>query len=151
MHPSSEPTLLLSHYEVGWTERYGPKSVSKDEIIAYAKVVDPQPLHLDEAYAKTTRFKGLIASGLHSYTLFHNTYWVPLVRETFICGLSIEGVAFSAPLYPDQPIWGVLSITDTDPKPEKGTTVVGWRWVFENEQGAEIQRVGYHSYHKLLP
>lgn len=147
--PATEQTDRLNHFEVGWSKRYGPLSLSLDEIRAYAEMVDPQPLHLDEAYAKTTRFKGLIASGMHPYTAFHIRFWIPLVADNFICGLSIEGVNFSGPVYPQQPLWGELRITDVVPKPEKGTAVVGWGWTFFDEQGIELQRVGYHSYHKL--
>ncbi len=148
--PLPETTLELTTYSPGWRHRFGPLSLSVPEIKAYAAVVDPQPVHLDEAYAQTTRFGGLIASGLQPYSKYHAQFWVPLTAQTFICGISIEGAQFAKPVYPDQPFWGELSITDTTPKPEKGTVIVGWLWVFTDEAGVELQRVGYHSYHKLL-
>jgi acyl dehydratase len=140
----------LHQFVVGWSEQFGPLHLSVADIKSYAAIVDPQPLHLDEAYAQTTRFGGIIASGMQPYTSYHKQFWIPLVIDSFICGVSIEGVTFSGPVYPEQPFWGALSITEVQPKPEKGTVVVGWLWLFTDAKGAELQRVGFHSYHKQL-
>lgn len=43
--------------------------VSKEEIIAFASQFDPQYMHIDEEKAKESRFKGIIASGLHTLSL----------------------------------------------------------------------------------
>jgi acyl dehydratase len=140
----------LRHFEVGHTLHFGPLSLSLAEIIAYALVVDPQRIHIDEVYAKESRFGGIIASGLHPYTAFHLRYWIPLVADSFICGMSIEKVTFSSPVYPEQILFGVLSITQTVPRPDKGTVVVSWHWQFQDANGAVLQDVHYTSYHKIL-
>lgn len=43
--------------------------VSKEEIMSFADQFDPQYMHLDEEKAKQGRFKGIIASGLHTLSL----------------------------------------------------------------------------------
>lgn len=44
--------------------------ISQEEIIAFATCYDPQPYHLDEAYASEHPiFKGLVASGWHTSAL----------------------------------------------------------------------------------
>ena len=52
--------------EVGKPYVCGRKTVTKEEIIAFARAYDPQPLHLDEEAAKATIVGGLCASGFHT-------------------------------------------------------------------------------------
>src|SRR6202171_3412834 len=50
----------------GSVTTYGPRIVTREEIIAFASEFDPQPMHLDEEAAKKTMLGGLSASGWHS-------------------------------------------------------------------------------------
>ena len=49
----------------GHVETHGPKTVTREEIIAFASEYDPQPMHLDEDAARQTMLGGLSASGWH--------------------------------------------------------------------------------------
>ena len=55
--------------EVGKAYACGAKTVSKDEIVAFGRAYDPQPLHVDEEAAKATLVGGLCASGWHTCTM----------------------------------------------------------------------------------
>ena len=57
-------------YHEGAVYEYGDVSVTDDEIIAFARDFDPQPFHVDLAYARTGPFGGLVASGFHTNALF---------------------------------------------------------------------------------
>ncbi|GKX33215.1 MAG: acyl dehydratase [Rhizobiaceae bacterium MnEN-MB40S] len=56
-------TRLFEDFEVGetWTSR--TETITEDDIIAFAKVNDPQPIHTDPAAAAKGRFGTVIASG----------------------------------------------------------------------------------------
>ena len=54
----------------GQVNEYGPRRVTRDEIVEFAREFDPQPFHLDEEAAKQTMFGGLAASGWHTCCLF---------------------------------------------------------------------------------
>ena len=41
--------------------------IDKDRMMEFAKLYDPFPIHVDEEYAKTTRFGNLIAPGVMSF------------------------------------------------------------------------------------
>ena len=43
--------------------KLGKKTITKDEIIEFAKKYDPFPFHLDEEIATKTVFGGIISSG----------------------------------------------------------------------------------------
>ncbi|ACB93826.1 MaoC family dehydratase [Beijerinckia indica] len=57
----------------------GTREVTKEEIIDFAKVYDPQPFHLDEEAAKSSLLGGLAASGWQTASLTQR-----LVHDVFI-------------------------------------------------------------------
>jgi acyl dehydratase len=60
------PKYYWEDFAVDSVEDYGPKLVTREEIIAFASQFDPQPMHLDEEAARATMLGGLAASGWHS-------------------------------------------------------------------------------------
>jgi acyl dehydratase len=61
--------LHWEDFEPGAVALYGPRLVTREEIVAFAAEFDPQPMHLDEAAASATLLGGLAASGWHSCCL----------------------------------------------------------------------------------
>src|SRR5882672_10341528 len=58
--------IYFEDFVPGAVAIYGPRTVTRQEIIAFASEFDPQPMHLDEEAAKRTMLGGLSASGWHS-------------------------------------------------------------------------------------
>ena len=56
-------TRYFEDFQVGEIWQSAPTPLSAEEIIAYARVNDPQPMHTDPEAAKVGPFGGLIASG----------------------------------------------------------------------------------------
>lgn len=64
--------MSIVHYEdfvVGEVREMGPRTVTREEIVAFAAEFDPQPMHLDENVAKHTILGGLAASGWHTCSI----------------------------------------------------------------------------------
>lgn len=61
--------LAFEDFMVGETVHLGSRTIDRDEIIAFAREFDPQPMHLDEQAARQTLLGGLCASGWHSCAL----------------------------------------------------------------------------------
>ncbi len=61
-------SAMLYHEDLkpGATFPLGERTLSKDEIIAFGRAFDPQPMHIDEEAAKHTLVGGLCASGWHT-------------------------------------------------------------------------------------
>ncbi len=57
-------------FEPGLELPFGPHTVTRAEIVAFAAEFDPQPFHLDEAAAADSMLGGLAASGWHTCALF---------------------------------------------------------------------------------
>jgi acyl dehydratase len=56
-------------FKPGEVADLGSHTITRDEIIAFARQFDPQVFHVDEEGAKHTIFGGLIASGWHTGSL----------------------------------------------------------------------------------
>jgi acyl dehydratase len=73
------------HYEdftEGRSFALGPRLVSAEEIIEFAREFDPQPMHLSEEAGKASILGGLSASGWHTSSLFMRLMIDAYVRRT---------------------------------------------------------------------
>jgi acyl dehydratase len=60
------PQFYFEDFAPGSVAQYGPRVVTREEIVAFAAEFDPQPMHLDEAAARASMLGGLSASGWHT-------------------------------------------------------------------------------------
>ena len=58
--------LHFEDFTPGQKAEYGPRLVTREEIVAFAAQYDPQPMHLDEEAGRKSLLGGLGASGWHS-------------------------------------------------------------------------------------
>jgi acyl dehydratase len=69
MNPPTLPPIddrYFEDYPQGAVFEFGHVAVSAAEIVDFARLFDPQPMHLDAAAAMHGPFGGLIASGWHT-------------------------------------------------------------------------------------
>jgi len=59
----------LEDFFAGQEIALGSRSVSEEEIIAFATQFDPQPFHVDHEAAAASMFGGVIASGWHTCSM----------------------------------------------------------------------------------
>ncbi|GIM89614.1 MaoC family dehydratase [Paractinoplanes toevensis] len=57
-------------YVPGSVHEFGHVVVDEAEMLAFARQFDPQPIHVDAAFAAAGPFGGLIASGWHTAAIF---------------------------------------------------------------------------------
>ena len=84
---------------------YGPRLVTREEIVAFAAEFDPQPMHLDEAAASATLLGGLAASGWHTCCLLMRMIADGYVLDSNALGAAgIDEVRWLKPLRPGMQI-----------------------------------------------
>ena len=66
----TEKRWAYEDFTVGTVLPLGGKTVTAEEIVAFARTFDPQPMHLDEAAGRESLLGGLAASGWHVCALF---------------------------------------------------------------------------------
>lgn len=77
------------HYEdftEGQRFELGPRTVTAEEIIAFAREFDPQPMHLSEEAGKASILGGLSASGWHTSSLF-----MRMMIDAYLLSTASEG------------------------------------------------------------
>jgi acyl dehydratase len=118
------PKLHWEDFKPGAVAVYGPRLVTREEIVAFAAEFDPQPMHLDEAAASATMLGGLGASGWHSCCLL-----MRIIADGFILdsssmgGPGVDEVRWLKPLRPGTQVRVrtiVLDSRASNSRPEMG-------------------------------
>jgi acyl dehydratase len=124
VRPVSMSKLHWEDFQTGAVAVYGPRLVTREEIVAFAAEFDPQPMHLDEAAASSTLLGGLGASGWHSCCLLMRMIVDGfLLDSTSMGGPGIEEVRWLKPLRPGTNIRIRSTVLDTrasKSRPEMG-------------------------------
>ena len=77
------------------------RTITKDEIIAFAKAYDPQPFHLDDEAAKHSLLGGLAASGWHTSAILMRLSCDTWINRTASQGApGIEDMKWARPVRP---------------------------------------------------
>ena len=82
------PDLYFEDFEPGQVYELGSRTVTENEIVAFARQCDPQPFHVDPEAAKESVFGGLIASGWHTGAM-----WMRLYVDSMLGGAAAQRLA----------------------------------------------------------
>ncbi len=122
--------LTFEDFSPGHFGTFGPRHVSRDEIIAFAKVYDPQPMHLDDEAASKSMLNGLSGSGWHLCSLMMRMLYDGFVFKTASLGApGVNEVRWVAPLRPGDDLTLDVSIAETRPsssRPDMGIVVMDY-------------------------
>jgi acyl dehydratase len=118
------PKLHWEDFQRGAVTVYGPRLVTREEIVAFAAEFDPQPMHLDEAAAAGTLLGGLGASGWHTCCLLMRMIADGFVLDSSSMGSpGIDEVRWLKPLRPGTRIRIRATVLDkraSNSRPEMG-------------------------------
>src|SRR5690242_5152017 len=108
--------LHWEDFTPGTVTIYGPRLVTREEIVAFAAEFDPQPMHLDEAAAASTLLGGLAASGWHSCCLLMRIIADGFVNTTSSMGApGVDEVRWLKPLRPGTQVRVRATVLETRP------------------------------------
>ena len=111
--------MSLLHWEdfaAGSVARYGPRTITREEILAFAAEFDPQPMHADEEAARATMLGGLIASGWHTCALAMRMIADGFVLKSASMGSpGVEEARWLRPVRPGDSLTLRASVVETRP------------------------------------
>ena len=109
------PNRTFDGVTVGETIDCGTTTVTREELLSFAREFDPLAMHADPEAAADSPFGGLIASGIHTFALTQ-----PRVVEHFYGGSDlvaakhIQDIRFPAPVRPGDTLRVELEILDKE-------------------------------------
>jgi acyl dehydratase len=118
----------------------GTRSVSEEEIIAFAKEFDPQPFHVDREAAAQSIYGGVIASGWHTCgMMMRMVVDGPLGKSSSMGSPGLDSVRWLAPVRAGDTLnvhYQTVKVKASASKPDRG--VVWSKWVAINQHGETV-------------
>ncbi len=121
---ASTARICYEDFEVGSVRTYGPRLVTREEIIEFATEFDPQPMHLDDEAAGKSMLKGLSGSGWHTCALMMRMIYDGFLHESSSLGApGVDEVRWVRPVRPDDRL--TIRLTCLEKRESKSRPQVG--------------------------
>ena len=118
----------------------GTRTVTEEEIVAFARDYDPQPFHVDREAAAHSIYGGVIASGWHTCGMMMRMVVDGLLNRSASMGSpGLDGVRWLAPVRAGDTLnvrYQTVQVKASRSKPDRG--VVWSKWVAINQHGQTV-------------
>jgi acyl dehydratase len=118
----------------------GTRTVSEEEIVAFARMFDPQPFHIDREQAAQSIYGGVIASGWHTCSMMMRMVVDALVSDSSSMGSpGLDRVRWLLPVRPDDTLhlrYLTREVRASNTRPDRG--IVWSTWIATNQRGEEV-------------
>ena len=132
----------------------GSLTVTREEIIAFARQFDPQAFHLDDEAAKASVFGGLCASGWHTCSMAMRLMVTNFLQQAASLGSpGLENVKWKKPVFPGDTLNLKHRIVESRPmskRPDVG--LVRTHWEMFNQHGEQVLHMeGWGMFRRRTP
>lgn len=133
MRDASAPgtTLHWEDFPVGLVIETAGMTLSKEDMVAFARQFDPQPFHVDEDAARHSHYGGLIASGWHTAAVAMRLYCDAVLRRAASHGSpGVENLRWLRPVRPGDTLRVRVEVIEARPsrsKPDMGLVRSRWQ------------------------
>ncbi|MFT3816369.1 MAG: MaoC family dehydratase [Rubrivivax sp.] len=141
-------------FAVGERFEFGAYTVTREEIVDFARRYDPQPFHLDEEAGRASHFGGLVASGWMTTAVLMRLlcdHFLP--RQSSMGSPGVDEVRWLEPVRPGDTLrvrTEVLECRASRSKPDRG--VLRCRHELVNQHGRVVATVlGMGMYRRRPP
>jgi acyl dehydratase len=138
-------------FEAGQVFELGTHVFTAQEMVDFASLYDPLPLHIDEEQARTGPFGTLIASGWQSAVTVGRMFSEQIVLDShFLGSTGIEELRWLAPVRPGDVLGGRATVLEAKPSSHR-TDRGSIRWCLElvNQIDQVVVRiVSWHLYRR---
>jgi acyl dehydratase len=143
-------SLFFEDLTLGESMVLGAYKFEREAIVAFGRLYDPQPFHIDEATAKASIYGSLIASGWHTCAAFMRCFidWIERQRREAAArgedlppvgvAASIGALRWPAPVRPDDVVTYSTTILSKRAIHRQGWGIVTRRNTGVNQNGVEV-------------
>lgn len=132
--------MKFHEFKEGMVIRHDPIEVTQEEMLAFAKLYDPQWFHTHEALAREGRWQGLIASGWLTCGLaMRMTVQAALRDSEVFASPGLEKLRWLLPVRPGDTLRlenTVDSIRTSASRPDLG--IMRWTWRVYNQRDEQV-------------
>ena len=133
-------TLTFEDFPPGHFGTFGPRRVTREEMLAFAAEFDPQPMHLDEEAASRSMLQGLSGSGWHLCSIMMRMMVDGFVgRSASLGSPGVIELRWLAPFRPDDELTLDIDVVEarvSRSRPETG--LVTFKAVIRNAAGQAL-------------
>ena len=134
------PKYYFEDFTPGQTIEYGPRLITREEIVAFASQFDPQPMHLDEDAGRKSLLGGLGASGWHSCGIMMRMIYDAFLHDAASMGAGgVDEVRWLRPIRPGDRLTlrgTVIEGRVSRSRPEMG--ILSVRYELHNSHGEHV-------------
>src|SRR5882757_8069104 len=133
-------TLTFEDFPPGHFGTFGPRHVTREEMLAFAAEFDPQPMHLDEEAAKQSMLKGLSGSGWHLCSIMMRMMFDGFIGRTASLGSpGVNELRWLAPLRPGDDLTLDVEVAEARvSRSRPGTGIVTFKGLVRNAAGVAL-------------
>jgi len=133
-------TLAFEDFKPGHLGRFGPRRVTREEMLAFAAEFDPQPMHLDEEAASRSMLKGLSGSGWHLCSIIMRMMFDGFIGRTASLGSpGVNELRWLAPFRPGDEVFLDVEVTEARVSRSRPVTgIVMFKAVASNAAGQTL-------------
>jgi acyl dehydratase len=130
-------TLTFEDFKPGRFGTFGPRRVSREEILEFAGEFDPQPMHLDEAAGRASILGGLAASGWHTSAIFMRMMADSYILRSLSQGApGVDFMEWRKPVLAGDTLSGNSTVLEARPmRSRPGIGIVKFRHEVMNQRG----------------
>ena len=136
-------TLTFEDFPPGHVGTFGPRHITREEIVAFAREYDPQPMHLDEDAANKSMLGGLSGSGWHLNAIVMRMMFDGFLHRTASLGSpGVSELRWLAPFRPGDDLMldvDVMEARISKSRPETG--IVTLRCRVRNAKGEALSEM----------
>jgi acyl dehydratase len=137
--------ICYEDFEVGSVRTFGPRLVTREEIIEFATEFDPQPMHLDEEAAKKSMLKSLSASGWHTCAMMMRMLYDGFIKDSSsLGGPGVDETRWVRPVRPGDHL--TMHMTCLDKREMKSRPHVGivrHKMEMKNQNGETVMEASW--------
>jgi acyl dehydratase len=131
--------MRFEQFTPGAVFRAGPRAVTEEEIVEFARRYDAQPFHIDRAQAAASRWGGLIASGWMTCGVAMDLAVRHILDGSRSIGSpGVDELHWENPVRPGDQLTLSVTVLDSRLSTSGRTGIVRWRWELANQDGARV-------------
>lgn len=133
----TQPTYAFEDFRPGDVSEYGDLTVDRDDMVAFAREYDPQPMHVSEEAAKGSMLGELIGSGWYTTALLMRLNCDAFIADSTSMGApGIDEVQWRLPLRAGDRLRvrrEILSARRSTTRPEVGIVKMAFEVLNQND------------------